>query len=165
MASLSISNILHLHEIIEELAFPDFLDTVSKKYTSAISIQAKDEIVNCLKSVEKFVGIYPSAQEIRKAVIKFIMRCLMEDLDVEKNIITYLVNPSFWNYTEEQMKKVERLKNDFNGIFQVLKVSGSIEFYKALHEHLARRNVVQGPKSPQRERFRLSASIPRGWDD
>ena len=150
VASLSISNIIHLHEIIEELAFPDLLDTVSKKYTSAISMQAKKEIVNCLKTIEKLVGIYPTAQEIRKAVMKFIIRCLMEDLDVEQKIITYLVNPSFWNYTEEQMKKVERLKNDFKDIFKVLKLSGSIEVYKTVNEHLASRNAIPAQESPQK---------------
>ena len=161
VASLSISNIIHLHEIIEELAFPDLLDTVSKKYTSAISMQAKKEIVNCLKTIEKGFGIYPTAQEIRKAVVKFIIRCLMEDLDVEQKIITYLVNPSFWNYTEEQMKKVERLKNDFKDIFKVLKLSGSIEVYKTVNEHLASRNAVPAQESPLKERPNPNASIRR----
>ena len=142
VASLPISNILHLHEIIEEFAFPDLLDTINKKYTSCITIEVKIEIEKTLNTVEKLSGIYPTAREIKKSVMKFIIRCLMEDLDVEKKIITYLANPGFWNYTEEQMKKVERLKNDFNDVFQVLKLSESTEFYKTVNSHLASRNSI-----------------------
>ena len=152
ITSLSISNIIHLHEIIEELAFPAFLDTVSNKYNREIDKKVKEEIGKCLKTVEQSGGKYPTAQEIMKAIMKFIIRCLIEDLDTNQKIIAYIANSSFWNYNEEEMKKVEGLKNDFKEMFKVLNLSESIGVYNAVKKHLASINVLPEQEPPKKQK-------------
>ena len=134
LTSLPLKNIVHLNEILESSSFLILKESIRKEFTNTANrIQIKGHIERCLGKCRELPAKYPNEEEVKSAMMRFIVRYLTLEIDCEHSIIDYIGNTGFWKHSPEQKERI----NEFLEIFPTaLKLSDSLEVFNAIQEYI-----------------------------
>ena len=97
LTSLPLSNIVNLNEIMESNSFVILKESIRKEFTVASNReQIKLSIENCLDRCKENSYMYPNEEDIKSAMMRFMVRYLTLEIDPEHLIIEYIGNTGFW---------------------------------------------------------------------
>ena len=65
-----------------------------------------------LDESDKKASILPSRQQIQNALMRFMIRCLAADLDVEQPLSYYIMREDFWD-EDIEAPKLDRFEEEF----------------------------------------------------
>ena len=110
--NIKLSHIISFYELIEQHIFKYVIEFISPEYKISIKDYCKTYIENFLKSINLKENLYPSCKQLINTVQRFIIRCLVSNVEGKCPIKEYLIRNDFWdlNINEET---IERFHDDF----------------------------------------------------
>lgn len=115
LASVELRLVVSLYEELEELYFPFMTQYVQTKYKeedrTGVVERTVDRVMN-----EAFSGTeLPNVEDIERAMMKLIIRCLTADLRPTDSLSIYLPRPDFWP-VETSFSLIENLQYRFEAL-------------------------------------------------
>ncbi|CAG9325347.1 unnamed protein product [Blepharisma stoltei] len=130
ISEIKLEYIISLYQIVEAKYFPytrDFIKADFKKTDNDSAVESA--IIELIKECDTNSGFYPTKYQVEDALMRFIIRNSMVDLNSDYSLRKYIVRNDFWDLNIEP-SKIGNLKNIFS---KVIKISHSLCAYDCLH--------------------------------
>ena len=119
ISNIKICNIVDLYEIIEDAYFPYFKEFVGQAYRSKDDKRiVKQGLSNFEHFLDKFPKDPPNIVILGKVIQRFIMRCLIGEIQVDIPLQFYLKRGDFWPEIFEE-DVVDEILDEFSGDIMV----------------------------------------------
>ena len=140
ITKVKLSNIICLYEIVEERIFDLIIDLISPDYKKDISDKEKaNEVFKEMFEQNSDTMIYPTLLNVIKAVKKFIVRCLMSDIETHFAIRDYLTRKDLWNEIDGTTETMtDNMYNDFP---ESILICNTVKLYEMLNEMYKKTHV------------------------
>ena len=140
ITKVKLSNIICLYEIVEERIFDLIIELISPDYKKDISDKEKaSEVFKEMFEQNSDTMIYPTLLNVIKAVKKFIVRCLMSDIETHFAIRDYLTRKDLWNEIDGTTETMtDNMYNDFP---ESILICNTVKLYEMLNEMYKKTHV------------------------
>lgn len=146
LTSLQLKYIVHISELMEINGFNILKDSIKKDFKEEVNKEeTKEYIYRCLKICKENPLKYPSVEDIRLAMLRFMIRYLTLEIDKELLIHDYIGNTGFWKKSEN---KITEFLTEFPAIF---KLSRSIEVFAAIEDFISGKDIAK-PAKPAKDK-------------
>ena len=161
LTSLPLKNIVHLNEILESTSFVILKESIRNEFTDACNHdQIKTSIETCLNKCKESPKIYPSTEEVKCAMMRFMVRYLTLEIEPQHLIVEYIGNTGFWKHSYEQKAKINEFLKVFPSYFTL---ADSLEVYDAIQDYITdadESNKISEQKPIERKSIKSIGKVP-----
>ena len=108
-SSVKLNNIISFYEMVEDRLFSSMIEFVSPDFKKEISDSVQKSVREFLKTsqLKENIGKYPSIQNLINVTQRFIIRCLLANIEPKFPIKEYMMRTDFWdlNVSEDVIDK------------------------------------------------------------
>ena len=161
LTSLPLKNIVHLNEILESTSFVILKESIRNEFTDTSNHgKIRASIEGCLDKCKGSPKIYPSAEEVKCAMMRFMVRYLTLEIEPQHFIVEYIGNTGFWKHSDEQNAKINEFLKVFPSYFTL---ADSLEVYDAIQDYITdadESNKISEQKPIERKSIKSTGKVP-----